>query len=49
MVYKYDSLERVDKETVKKFFLTSVISDEQRKELWRWKIGNKIKINKTMY
>ena len=39
----------MEKDIVKKFFLSSVISDDQRKELWIKKIGNRIKINKTLY
>lgn len=42
-------LEKSEKNIVKHFFLSNVISDEQRKELWIWKIGNKLKINKVIY
>jgi hypothetical protein len=49
MALNYKNLEKIEREQVKKFFLTNVIGDEQRKELWTLKIGNRLKINKTIY
>jgi hypothetical protein len=49
MALGYKNLEKIEREQVKKFFLTNVIGDEQRKELWTLKIGNRLKINKTIY
>jgi hypothetical protein len=49
MALNYKNLEKIEREQVKKFFLSNVIGDEQRKELWTLKIGNRLKINKTIY